>query len=307
MGDPDYLTFFRSAAKPFQAMPLVAGGGADHFGFTEDEIALACASHSGEPIHVQTVARMLEKIGFTEADLKCGTHLPFDEAEAKRMTRSGERPTQLHNNCSGKHTSMLALAKNTGADPATYDSFDNPVQQQILKTVAMFAELPIDDIRLGIDGCAAPNFAMPLSAMARSFANLISPSASFTNEVKDACSRIATAMSGHPELIGGTERLDTMIMQAAPGKVISKVGAEGVWLGAVLPGEKYPTGLAIALKIEDGDDRRGRPVVVVELLRQLDVLSNNQLTEISPMFIKNRRGEVVGRTEASLAAFDFEN
>src|SRR5262249_19650413 len=151
-------TFFRSAAKPFQALPLITSGGADRFGFTEDEIALACASHSGEPIHVQTVARMLEKAGFKEADLKCGAHLPFNDAEAKRMMKNGERATQLHNNCSGKHTAMLAFARHIGADPASYDSCANPIQQEILKTVSEFAELPIDEIRLGIDGCSAPNF-----------------------------------------------------------------------------------------------------------------------------------------------------
>jgi L-asparaginase II len=306
IGNPDYLTFFRSAAKPFQALPLITSGGADRFGFTEDEIAIACASHSGEPIHVQTVARMLEKAGFTEGYLKCGTHLPFNDAEAKRMMKSGERATQLHNNCSGKHTAMLAFARHIGADPSSYDSFDNPIQQEILKTTAEFAELSIDEIRLGIDGCAAPNFAMPISAMARSFMNLINPPDSFADNVKRACRRIVFAMSNHPELIGGTERLDTIIMQASPGKLISKVGAEGVWLCAVLPNEKYTNGLAIALKIEDGDDRRGRPIVAVEILRQLRILSAGQLTEISPMAIKNRRGEIVGRAEASLSELEIK-
>ena len=150
-----------------------------------------------------------------------------------------------------------------------------------------------------VDGCAAPNFAMPLTAMARCFANLINSPDSFSDDVKRACSRIVSAMTYYPELIGGRERLDTMVMQAAPGTVISKVGAEGVWLCGVLPSEKYPTGLAIALKVEDGDDKRARPVVAVELLRRLGLLRHNDLPDASPMQLRNRRGDVVGRVEGN--------
>jgi L-asparaginase II len=194
---------------------------------------------------------------------------------------------------------MLAFARHIGADLKTYDTIDNPIQQEILKTVAEFAELPVSEVRIGVDGCAAPNFALPLSAMARSFANLINPPDSFGEDVKNACRRIVAAMRRYPRLIGGTDRLDTMIMDAAPGEVISKVGAEGVWLCAVLPNEMFTKGLAIALKIDDGDDRRGRPVAAVEALRQLGVLPKGALGEVSPMKIKNRRGDVVGRIEAS--------
>src|SRR4051812_13133579 len=252
-GDPETVTFFRSACKAFQALPLITSGGAEHFGFSEDEIALACASHSGEPIHVKVAASMLEKAGFSETDLRCGTHLPFSDTEAKRMLGTGERPTQLHNNCSGKHAAMLAFAKYIGADPKAYEVISNPIQQEILKNIAMFAELPVESISIGVDGCAVPNFAMPVSAMARCFANLINPIV-FGDEVGAACKRIVSAMLMYPQLIGGTERLDTLLMEAAPGKIISKVGAEGVWLCGILPNEKYPKGLAIALKIEDGDD-----------------------------------------------------
>ena len=299
LGDPETVTFIRSAAKAFQAIPMIVSGASDRFGLTDDEIAMACASHSGEEIHVKTVERMLAKAGFTEADLKCGTHFPFDDKTAKRMLRSGERPTQLHNNCSGKHTAMLAFAKHIGADTTTYDSPDNPIQVKILETVAKFAEVSVADVKMGTDGCAAPNFAMPVSAMARSFANLINPPSSFTNEIRDACTRIVSAMTKYPERIGGTNRLDTDLMKGAPGKLISKVGAEGVWLSAVLPNKKYPTGLSIALKIEDGEDKRARPVVAVEILKQLGVFSNDQLRDISPTPIKNRRNDVIGRIEAA--------
>ena len=303
IGAPETIAFIRSSAKAFQAIPMIVSRAADHFGFGDEEIALACASHSGEPMHVKVVERMLEKTGLTESDLKCGSHMPFDNGATKDLIRAGKQPTQLHNNCSGKHSAMLAFAKHTGADITTYDDPSHPIQAEILKTMAKFAEIPIDEIRLGIDGCAAPNFAMPVTAMARSFANLINPPASFDESVRSACNRIISAMTKHPELIGGTERLDTILMQAAPGNLISKVGAEGVWLCGILPSERYPKGVAIALKIEDGEDRRARPVVAVDLLRQLGLLSDNQLAEVSPMPITNRRGDIVGTTESSLPEF----
>jgi L-asparaginase II len=300
LGDPSTVTFFRSACKALQAMPFIASDGADRFGFGEDEIALACASHSGEPMHVKVAASMLEKAGFSETDLRCGTHLPFNEKEGERMLRAGEEPTQLHNNCSGKHAAMLAFAKHIDADIRTYESIDNPIQKEILKTVAAFAEMPVDEICLGIDGCAAPNFAMPLTAMARCFSNLINPRESFDESTKVACGRVVSAMIAYPELIGGTDRLDTILMEAAKGRIISKVGAEGVWLCGILPDEQYPRGLSIALKIEDGDDKRARPVVAVELLKKLGVLPADSLTDISPMPIRNRRGDVIGRVEPTL-------
>lgn len=298
LGDPSTVTYFRSACKAFQLIPCITSGAADAFGFDEEEIALAAASHSGEPMHVEIAARMLTKAGFTESDLRCGSHLPFSSAATADMQRAGEQPTQLHNNCSGKHTAMLAFAKRIGADIADYDSPDNRIQKRILKCVADFTEIPEDEIAIGIDGCSAPNFALPVSAMAKSFINLISPS-KFPEPTQRACSRVLEAMIKHPALIGGTERLDTMLMRAAPGKIISKVGADGVWLCGVLPSEKWPTGLGIALKVEDGDGHRAHPVVATEILRQLYVLNPNDLTELSPMPIKNRRGDIVGKVASS--------
>lgn len=298
LGSPQTVTFFRSACKPFQAMPFLTSGAADELGYSDEEIALACASHSGEARHVRIAQLMLERAGLAEAHLRCGTHLPFNEKEAERMQRAGEHPTQLHNNCSGKHAAMLVYAKHIDADLATYDLIENPVQQAILDVISLFSEVPVKKIKLGVDGCAAPNFALPLSAMAKSFLNLISPPDSYPMEVRAACARIVSAMTSFPELIGGVERLDTMLMQAAPGKIISKVGADGVWLCAILPSEEYPTGLAIALKIEDGDDRRARPVVAVEILKQFGILAPSDLPELSPLALKNRRGDVVGQVES---------
>lgn len=299
IGEPETVTFFRSASKPFQAMPFLTTGAAEAFGFTDEEIALACASHSGEKIHVEGVRRMLEKIGTSESDLRCGVHMPFYQKESERMIREGESPTQLHNNCSGKHAAMLGLAKHIDADSNSYESTTSPVQESIKNCVAQFAEIPLEKIGIGIDGCAAPNFALPVSAMARCFANLISPHR-FDANTRAACDRIVSAMSTFPYLIGGTDRLDTLLMEAAGGKIISKVGADGVWLCGVLPNEKYQSGLGVALKIEDGDDMLSRPVVAVELLRQLGIVPADTLSNFSPMPIKNRRGNMVGRISAKL-------
>lgn len=293
-GNPRTVTFIRSSAKPFQAVPFLTTGACDEYEFSEEELALACASHSGERIHVRIAEQMLARIGMNEAYLRCGAHLPFNEKEAERMMREGEPPTQLHNNCSGKHAAMLAVVKLMDGDLQTYEQPNHPVQRAILEAVAAFTGVPAKKIKIAVDGCAAPNFALPVEAMARGFLNLISPPEDMDAGLRKAAARIVAAMVKFPELIGGTERLDTMLMQAAEGKIISKVGADGVWLCAVLPGDKWPKGLAIGLKIEDGDDRRARPVVAVEILRQLGVIPADALPDISPMAIKNRRGDIVG-------------
>lgn len=297
-GDPNTITFMRSAAKPIQAMHLITAGTANAFGFSDEEIALACASHSGEPRHTRIASLMLERIGLTEAHLRCGVHLPFNEKEADRMMREGEHPTQLHNNCSGKHIAMLATAKFTGNDLGEYENIEHPVQQMILADVSRMSELDSGRIQIAIDGCAAPNFAMPLASMAISFLNLVSASNAVSGSSATAAERIVEAMVKFPEIVGGTERLDTMLMQATAGRLVSKVGAEGVWLCGILPCERFPRGAAIALKIEDGDDKRARPVVAVRLLERLGVLAEGLLPTLSPMPIKNRRGDLVGQVEA---------
>ena len=298
IGDAETQAFIRSSAKPFQVLPFLLSGGAEKFGFLESEIALACASHSGERIHTAIAERMLKKIGLAESDLRCGAHLPFNEARAEEMIRAGEKPTQLHNNCSGKHAAMLAFAKFIDADIKTYDLIENPIQQAILQTVADFTETPAAEIPLATDGCAAPNFALSVRAMAKGFLKLVVPPEDFDEKLRKACESVAKAMMNYPELIGGTERLDTLLMAAARGKFISKIGAEGVWLCGVLPSEKWKNGLGIAMKIEDGDDKRARAVISVEVLRQLGIFEEKTLKDYSPLPIKNRRGDVVGRVEA---------
>lgn len=230
--------------------------------------------------------------------MRCGAHLPFDEKSADEIIRADEKPTQIHNNCSGKHAAMLAFAKHTGADLETYEHLENPVQQKILETVSYFTEVPLGEIAIGIDGCAAPNFALSLRGMARSFARLVFPSRNLDRETREAVRRIVSAMMTYPELIGGTGRLDTLIMQAAGGRLISKIGADGVWLCGVLPCERWKKGLGIALKVEDGDDKRARPAIAVELLRKLGIFESETPADISPLPIKNRRGDLVGKVKA---------
>jgi L-asparaginase II len=308
IGDASIVTFWRSAAKALQTIPLIMSGAADAFGFTEKEIALACASHSGQKFHTELAGEMLKKVGLNETDLRCGAHLPMDEQSAHELIRSGTPENQLHNNCSGKHSGMLTFARHIGADLESYLAEENPVQKAIYETVSLFTGIPLDEIKIGIDGCSAPNFAIPLAAMARAYAKLINPEEFFTDQTDltriktevsliDACQRIVAAKMKYPEMVGGSTRLDTKIMQSLPNKIVCKVGAEGIWSAGVLPSAKWEKGLSIALKIEDGNDYRARPAVAIELLRQLGVMTDEaeaKLGKYSPMILKNRMDKVVG-------------
>lgn len=303
LGVAHNVTYLRSSSKPHQAIPLLATGAADRFGFTEKEVAIACASHNGEAIHTETVSLMLRKIGMEVSALKCGAHEPYSAEAARALRERGEEPTALHNNCSGKHTGMLALALHLNAETETYDEPGNPVQLNIVRRIAQFSGVPVEDVAVGIDGCGVPTFGVTVRAMALMYARLVAPPPDFDDATRQACQRIVAAMTSYPEMIGGrAERLDTVIMQAAPGKLISKVGAEGVYTAGVLPCEEWPRGLGLALKIEDGEDRRARPTVVIESLRQLGVLKDEALAAVKPyasFTIENRRGDAVGEVNPS--------
>jgi L-asparaginase II len=303
LGAPQTVTYIRSSGKPFQAMPLVTSGAADHFGFSEKEIAIACGSHSGEPEHVATVQSMLARIGMDEAALKCGAHVPFSAEMARQLVENHQEPSVLQNNCSGKHAGMLALALHLGAPTKTYDQPANPVQQQILNTVSTFSDVPLEELAIGTDGCGAPIFGLPVHAMALMYARLIKPPDKFDAIVKNACKRIVNAMISFPEMVGGKKgRLDTELIRAGKGRLISKIGAEGVYTVGALPCDQWPDGLGFALKVEDGDDHRARPPAVIEALRQLGLLSPEDLSALadySPTPIRNRRGDHVGEARAA--------
>ncbi len=303
LGEPETVTYLRSSAKPFQAVPVLTSGAAEAFGLTEAELAIACGSHSGEDLHVETVARMLEKIGLDESALKCGVHEPFDRATAERLREHGESPGVLRNNCSGKHTGMLALSRHLGAPPELYDDPGGPVQQAILRAVSQFSGISADEIALGTDGCGAPVFGLSVSAMALMYARLVAPPESFDAATRAACARLTNAMNARPELVGGThERFDTEVMRAGRGSLVSKIGAEGVYTAGVLPCERWPKGLGLAFKIEDGEDRRARSTIAIEALRQLDVLDEDAYKALSPYAsfpVLNHRSEKVGQIRAS--------
>src|ERR1051325_1226918 len=270
LGAPETVTFLRSSAKPHQAIPLIKTGAADRFGFTEQEIALACASHSGEPIHTELAASMLKKIGLGPEALQCGVHEPFSPEATKALRRTGEAPNVLQNNCSGKHAAMLAVAVHLGEPTENYYEPGHPVQLAIGNVVSQFSDIAVEDLSVGVDGCGVPVFGVTVKAMALMYARLIATPAAFDEPTREACARIVSAMTTYPEIIGGTsERLDTEMMRAAKGRLISKVGEEGVYTVGVLPCDDWPKGFGLALKIEDGDDHRARPTVVIESLRQL--------------------------------------
>ena len=301
LGSPDTVTYIRSSGKPFQAIPLITSGAADRFGFNKQEIAIACGSHSGEPQHVETVRSMLRKIDLDENALQCGVHEPFNIDAARELVRKQQPPGVLQNNCSGKHAGMLALAKHLGAPIETYLEPSHPVQQSILAAVSLFARVPAGSIVIGVDGCTAPVFGISVHSMALMYARLCCPPEEFEPQLRRACERIVAAMIDFPEMVGGaTDRLDTELIKAAEGRLISKIGAEGVYTVGVRPCERWPQGLGLALKIEDGDDRRARPLAVLEALRQLGIIGDvPALSSYSSIAITNRRGQPVGYARAA--------
>lgn len=303
LGAPEIVTYLRSSAKPFQLLPVIASGAADRFGFSAKELAVACGSHSGEPIHTEAVAAMLQKIGLEADALKCGIHEPFGRKAARQLREQGRSPDVLHNNCSGKHTAMLALALHLDASTADYDQPDNPVQLLIARAVGQFVGVRVEEIALGIDGCGVPVFGITVRAMALMYARLVAPPTDFDDKTRDACRRVVAAMLDHPEMVGGTtERLDTEVIRATQKRLVSKVGAEGVYTAGILPCDEWPRGLGITIKVEDGDDRRARPTVVIETLRQLGILSGEGLEALAPYAsfpLRNHSGTLVGDVRPS--------
>ncbi|MGH7699982.1 MAG: asparaginase [Gemmatimonadales bacterium] len=236
-GDPDFVTFLRSAAKPFQALPLVADGAAERFGLTSEDLALACASHSSAPDQVERVRAFLARAGATEAQLACGPHPPLSDAVAADYTARGVTLTAVHSNCSGKHAGMLALCRHHGWPADGYARPDHPVQRRCLAEVSRWTGVPEAAIGTGTDGCGVVCFAVPVRAMAIAYARL----------GHRETGNVVTAMMAHPDLVAGRGRPCTEIMTAHPGRVIAKVGAEGVYAGLLVE-----EGLGVALKVEDG-------------------------------------------------------
>jgi len=310
-GDPKAVAFLRSSAKPFQVLPFVEHGGMENFGFTPHELALACASHEGSDLHVQTVEEIQKKVGIDEGNLQCGIHMPSDVDAFRSLIVNGKQPTPNRNNCSGKHSAMLAYAKMRGLPLENYLDLEHPIQQDILASFAEMCLLPVKEIGLGTDGCSAPNFAVPLYNAAFAFARLCDPHK--LSEVRaSACRKITSAMTTYPEMVSGYGEFDCELMKVGAGRVVCKRGAEGYQIIGLLPGALGPDspGIGIALKVSDGDasrmsldlahNNRVRPAVTLEVLRQLGALSSKQeqaLAAFGPgKSIKNHRGIVTGES-----------
>ncbi len=310
LGDPQTVTYMRSSAKPFQALPFIEGGGDQTFHLTSKELALICSSHDGTDEHMEVVKGIQAKVGVQESDLLCGTHLPFHAPTQEALLKRGEGPTQNRNNCSGKHTGMLAFSRMRGLPIADYVNPEHPIQKTILGTVAEMCSLPVEQIEIGIDGCSAPNFALPLYNAALGFARLCDPRG-LSTERATACRRIVASMMANPTMVGGVGRFDTCLMETCEGRIVAKGGAEGYFCLGILAGAlgAGSPGIGIALKIADGDIsirkttgdsyNRARPAVMLEILRQMGYISQKELDALAIEFgptkpVINLRKLVVG-------------
>ena len=293
VGDPDLVTFWRSAAKPFQAIPLVADGAVERFGITAAELALCCASHSSEPGQVAMVRDFLSKIGCGERDLLCGPHPPLSERVAQDYATRGVRVTAVYSNCSGKHAGMLALARHHGWPTEFYTRLEHPVQQRCLEEASRWTEVPKGEIRTAVDGCGVVCFGIPLRAMALGYARLAIADFGLRiadskgeGQIRNPQSAIVQSMLRHPELIAGSGRPCTDLMRAHPGRVITKVGAEGVYC-ALLLRER----LGVALKVQDGHGVAAA-LAIAAVLEELGLRPRPPSLAARPNV--NTRGEIVG-------------
>ncbi len=297
-GDPGALVYLRSSAKPVQALACVLSGAADRFGYGGRELALACASHNGEPFHVATAAEMLRRAGLAPDALQCGAHPPVHEPSARALIRAGEAPTALHNNCSGKHAAMLAACVASGWSLGDYLEPAHPLQRLNRENVARTAGVTPEQVHIAIDGCSAPVFAVPLGAAARLVATVADPAGGgLAGELRAAAERLGAAVRAAPEMLGGTGRSDTDVIRATGGRVLCKVGAEGVWCLGVAE-----RGLGVTVKCLDGSAQAARHVGL-ELLRACGVLDDAAWEALLPhrdTVVRNHRGLDTGRVRVEL-------
>lgn len=286
VGNPDFATYFRSSAKPFQTLALFRSGVVNSFDFTEKEIVLVTASHNGEDFHVEGVRSLLGKIGLDESYLKCGFHLPYYPAAVKKFYREKHSPSPLFNNCSGKHAGMLAACVHNNFELATYLNPNHPHQQKILEIVAEFCELFSREIKIAVDGCGVPVYYLTLTQMAKM-------NVKFASATETAVKRIKNALIAHPEYLAGTKRFDTEFIQTTKGQVIAKVGAEAIQSFIFFE----PEPLGIVVKCEDGQFR-GAESAAIEILKQLGLLSEKKLEKLKKFWrpdLTNHSGKIVGK------------
>lgn len=309
-GDPYGVAFLRSSAKPFQALPFVERGGVEHFNLTQSELALACASHETAQMHLDAVKAMQAKIGIQEGDLQCGPHLPGDASNLRNVIQQGITPTPNFNNCSGKHTAMLAHAKMRGLSLENYLDFEHPIQKDILKTFSEMCGIEMEKVQLGIDGCSAPNFAVPLINAALGMARMCDPR-TLSEARASACQKITSAMTTHSEMVSNYGEFDCELMKVGEGKIVTKRGAEGFQIIGLMPGVYGGNGVGITFKVTDGDasrmndhlesSTRVRPAITLEILRQLKVLNEAQLQSLAKFgpekTLKNYAGLITGTSQ----------
>lgn len=293
--EPEGVTSFRSAAKPFQLLPFVERGHADALGCSERELAIMAASHSGSRVHVALVQGLLDRLGLSQAELACGYHDPQDPQSLEDVRRDPSRRGPIYNNCSGKHAGMLALCRAEGWPVAGYERPGHPLQQLMLRTVAECCGVAPESVLTGVDGCSVPVFGVPLTRMAQGYARLAGAVARGGDVRARALQRIGHAMMSEPVVVEGEGRLATDLMRAAPGRILAKSGAEGLLLVA-----DTSRGEGIAIKCEDGAMRAVGPAAV-ELLAALGTLRPSELDSLSAHRrtpVENAAGLTVGRLEA---------
>lgn len=295
-GDVERPIYPRSAVKPLQALPLVASDAADRFGLTDAEIALACGSHAGEPLHVATAESMLRKASQDGSCLECGVHWPLSEAVTRELAGRGQLPSTLHNNCSGKHAGFICLARHRGLDPVGYVKPDHPAMREVTKALAYVTGTVLNESCRAIDGCSIPTFAMPLRSVATGFARL-GTGCHLTSTLTSAAVRIRAAIAAAPFMLAGLGRFDTRIATAFGEAVLCKCGAEGV-AAAAIPGQ----GLGLAIKIDDGAGRAAE-VAMAALLRRIlpgPLADHDELSRSVDVSLHNWNGMVVGQVRACL-------
>jgi L-asparaginase II len=296
-GDASEPVFWRSTAKFIQALSLFHSGAAQKFALTDDELALACASHSGGDGHVQKVAALLAKIDARIDDLHCGPHVPLGPAEARalasRSVEDGNQPTRLHNNCSGKHAGMLAACRARGWPLADYHRLHHPLQQEILRHVSEVSAIPVEQIGTAVDGCGAVVFRTPLDGLARAFQRLVAQA--LPEPHREAGRRLLAAMRAAPEMVAGPGRLCTNLLRVTAGRVVGKIGADGVYtLGSQRDG-----GVGLAIKIEDGSGRAVESVLC-HLAAHLGLLSPDEFQALRThweLLLYNHQKELVGEVK----------
>ena len=290
LGDVETPVFPRSAVKSIQALPFVESGAADAYGFGNRELALACASHNGEPEHAALAQSMLERAGLSEANMECGTHWPTRQQASLDLAASGKKPNQLHNNCSGKHSGFLCTCAHQGIDETGYVKAEHRLQEMVRDAMESVTGAKHDPAHRGTDGCSIPTYAVPLQNLALGFARMATGEG-LAPQRAAAAKRLFTACMAEPFLVAGTDRADTALMQAGTGRIMVKIGAEGVFCGAI-----PELGIGFALKCEDGAARAAEAIVarLLEILMRGDEDLAPKLKALANPIFKNWNGITVG-------------